>query len=255
MKPTSRPRKSSIGATFRLREAQDLLEEEIADTAIDRILSDERNGRNERKTLNLESSPLAFALASFARDDDAAGLMALWMAHPDIDPNPIGLCELPLLAAARHAGSETVNILLDMGADVFATDSWKMTALAWASTNTRSDSGSICQELVAAGSDPNSRDCRNMTPFLLACQKGNILAAQTLLGLGADPRATSGSGEDALDMAYHYANNYWPSYSSDDCLDIKPMIPWIASIFEHDDLTATAAIIDPSQAPAKTRSL
>ena len=91
------------------------------------------------------------------------------------------------MVAARTGRSDVINQLLEAGAMVDATESWRgQTALMWAATENNADAIS---QLLTAGADVEARSAGGLTPLLFAVREGQINAAQALIAGGADVNA------------------------------------------------------------------
>lgn len=101
--------------------------------------------------------------------------------------------ETPLMTAVYNGDKESVNILIEEGADINATDAEGYTALSYAVFNQEND---IAQLLLEAGADPNSRDDYS-TVLLDALYNENYELAYILYEYGADPTLEDPSGESA----------------------------------------------------------
>ena len=103
----------------------------------------------------------------------------------------------PLHYAALYGSTESVRILLDLGADVKARNKSEATPLIYGAC-----SFDKTRLLVEKGSDVNAHSTTGMTPLLIAASvHGNTETVRYLLEKGADVRAVSASGSDALQTA------------------------------------------------------
>jgi ankyrin repeat protein len=148
-----------------------------------------------------------------------------------------------LMIAARTGIPEAVQVLLDAGADINATESWGgTTALMWAVNENNQD---VIRLLLARGADVDAvsrfiapdngrgfegsplRD-RNpeeigpvedatgeFTALIFAAREGNIEAVRLLAEAGADLDAISADGKDALGMAIFNGHYEIASYLID----------------------------------------
>jgi hypothetical protein len=107
----------------------------------------------------------------------------------------IGLC-----AAAKNGNAETVQALIDVGADVNCRCDNKrghmpLMYAVW------SGSAQTVKYLLEAGADPNLQDSVGWTPLHAAAQRDNIETLKDLLNYGADPLVKIKTGETAVDLA------------------------------------------------------
>ena len=91
-----------------------------------------------------------------------------------------------------------VQILLNAGADVDATNRWGQTALMIAAESGRSGSVDL---LLKAGADVDRIDHNGCSALHLACKNGNRNAVKRLVGAGADLARTNRWGRTPLDEA------------------------------------------------------
>ena len=104
----------------------------------------------------------------------------------------------------RFDGSETVQLLIDRGADVNLRSSNGSTALHMAA---RSGNRKIAEILVACHKvEINSRDKIRQTPLHVACANGNKDLCALLLGNGADLTIKSAEGKTPLHVAVSGGN-------------------------------------------------
>ncbi len=119
------------------------------------------------------------------------------------DPNVTYKGFHPLVRAAETGGrdekrSELVRVLLDHGADVNATDSFKMTSIM------RAAQGGFpltVKTLIAKGGDVNLVDERGRTALIWAASSRRLDAVSTLLSKGADRNIMDQNGHTALSYA------------------------------------------------------
>lgn len=102
--------------------------------------------------------------------------------------------EIPLLDAIRKTDRAAVRTLLKQ-TDVNSTEADGTTALHWA---THLDDLETVQLLLQAGANVAARNRFGSTPLGLACLNGNSAMIETLLKAGADVNATVGEGETPL---------------------------------------------------------
>jgi hypothetical protein len=98
---------------------------------------------------------------------------------------------------------ETVELLLDAGADINQTSSSGWTALMAAVFGNRSRTMDL---LLSRGADVNLRSEDGRTALILAVQRGNATAVKQLLALGADSTVRDGYGKTALVIAAELQN-------------------------------------------------
>ncbi|MGD9782516.1 MAG: ankyrin repeat domain-containing protein [Kiritimatiellia bacterium] len=100
--------------------------------------------------------------------------------------------------AASDPQPRDVQILLNAGADVDATNRWGQTALMIAAESGRS--GSV-ERLLKAGADAGRIDYNGRSALHLACKNGNRNAVKMLIEAGADLQQTNHWGRTPLDEA------------------------------------------------------
>mmetsp|Transcript_6216 Transcript_6216/g.7141 ORF Transcript_6216/g.7141 Transcript_6216/m.7141 type:complete len:370 (+) Transcript_6216:269-1378(+) len=88
----------------------------------------------------------------------------------------------PLMGAARNGHRETVEALLELGADMEQRDRNGLTALFWAVLSKHMD---IVSVLVGHGANVNTKERKGKSPLLWAVVKEETTIAQELIGLGA----------------------------------------------------------------------
>ena len=106
----------------------------------------------------------------------------------------------PLGLAIFFGHPETVNALLDAGADVnlASRESMKVSPLASASAAGQLE---IARVLIAHGANVNARAAGDFTPLHESAASGRIEFAQLLLEHGADVNAKTSDGKTPLDYA------------------------------------------------------
>lgn len=106
----------------------------------------------------------------------------------------------PLSLAVFFAHPETVNALLEAGADVnlASRESMKVTPLASASAARQLE---IARTLIEHGANVNARAANDFTPLHESAASGKIEFAQLLLDHGADVNAKTSDGKTPLDYA------------------------------------------------------
>ena len=105
-------------------------------------------------------------------------------ANPEA-PSPGG--DTALMLAARTGRVEAIIPLLDAGAAVDTTESWRgQTALMWAAA---AGHAAAVTTLVAAGADIETRSNSQLTPLLFAVREGHVDTVDALLAASADVNA------------------------------------------------------------------
>ena len=143
-----------------------------------------------------------------------------------------------LMIACWNGNVDAINILLDAGADPHIADSNSYTCLHHAVDG--DSSKDVLQTIINQGSDEkteskinspamlergagvNAVNTNNVTALMIACGKGNSVAAHVLLNAGANPNIMDYVGETCL----HYAvggecSTRGPEEYSDHCSDIN----------------------------------
>lgn len=126
---------------------------------------------------------------------DADRVDALLRAEPEIRDSRSPDGWTPLHLAAHFGHEDVVRLLLERGAavDVRSRNVMANTPLhAAAGRHPR-----ICQILVEAGADVNSRQEGGWTPLHAAARSGHEDTVELLLSRGADPTLTNDDGESA----------------------------------------------------------
>ena len=126
--------------------------------------------------------------------------------------------ETGLMTCARTGNVATLKALVDAGADVNATESWRgQTALMWAAAEGHT---AAVEFLISRGADVHARSKEEgvtvgaagvrvagarvtggLTPLLYAVRDGDLATAEVLLGAGASLKDTSADGTSALMLA------------------------------------------------------
>lgn len=116
------------------------------------------------------------------------------------DPSSAPSGEPPILTCSRTGRLEAVEHLLDHGADVNATDSWKgQTALMWAAAENHAE---MVRLLLDRGGDAQaSSTSGGFTALVFAAREGASESAQILLDAGSDVQATTQDGSTSLHIA------------------------------------------------------
>ncbi|MBC7806161.1 MAG: ankyrin repeat domain-containing protein [Akkermansiaceae bacterium] len=112
--------------------------------------------------------------------------------------------------AAQSGSVEAVRLLIDAGLSIHEIGSYGWTPLAAAATQNRSipeaRNAAVVAELIARGSDVNTRDKYEKTPLHQAAQFTFAEAIRLLIASGADPNAVDKRGSTPL----HYALPWYP---------------------------------------------
>jgi len=87
----------------------------------------------------------------------------------------------------NDAGAEAIRFLLEKGANVNATDKYRLSALHHAAI--RGNNGAVKELLAAEGVEKEPKDVQDSTPLHIAATYGHKDVAKTLLAEGANPRA------------------------------------------------------------------
>lgn len=104
----------------------------------------------------------------------------------------------PLHEACRSSSVKTVDVLLEKGARVAATDRINETPLHKA---IREGSVDVVRRLLDAKADTDKPNAEGMTPVLLAAAKGRLNVLETLLNYGADTKLCNRKGDSLLHAA------------------------------------------------------
>ncbi|WP_285766332.1 ankyrin repeat domain-containing protein [Peribacillus sp. SI8-4] len=100
-----------------------------------------------------------------------------------------------LLQAAEKGDTETINSLIEDGADIDLQDSKGRTAIMIAAYHNDLKTAKI---LIAAGADVNIQDDMKNNPFLYAGAEGYLEILRATIDAGADPAMTNRYGGTAL---------------------------------------------------------
>lgn len=110
----------------------------------------------------------------------------------------------PLHCAAHEGYTETVNLLLQSGAEIDALDDDRKTPLHIAIASCKEDKGDVTKLLIKKGAALECRDDQGFTPLLLAAREGCHDIVNTLLEAKADPHALDQLSRSCLDLASSY---------------------------------------------------
>lgn len=108
---------------------------------------------------------------------------------------PDGNRDTALMNAVFIGQIDTVQALLDKGADVNVKGRYDMTALTYA---VRKGYIGIVQALLDKGADTNTRNKDGFTPLMIAAHRGHNTIVEKLLNAGAEINAKDNSGWTAL---------------------------------------------------------
>jgi len=106
----------------------------------------------------------------------------------------------PLMCAAVEGRTEIINMLLQRGATVDATDEYGRTALSWAVT--KGDFDGSAKALIESGADVNKTDGGGFTPLMRSAVTDHPRCFALLLESGADVTPVNPAWQKtALEMA------------------------------------------------------
>jgi len=103
-----------------------------------------------------------------------------------------------LFKAAKIGDTETVKMLIEMGADVNVRDDSGLTPLYWASLRSFTD---IAKILIEMGADVNVRNKDGYTPLYWVSSEGHTEIAKMLIEKGADVNTKNEDNETPLQSA------------------------------------------------------
>ena len=107
--------------------------------------------------------------------------------------------ETALLIACMHGKIDAINVLLEAGADTNITETYGHTCLHKA-VNANCDEQTV-QAIIDHGADVNATNKDNETALLIACMNGETDAINVLLEAGADTNITETDGHTCLHIA------------------------------------------------------
>jgi len=159
-------------------------------------------GNGEWKELKLPSrpgsgtpTPLALAVK---KNNVAAAKLLLDLGFNVNESYDNGIT--PLYCAARFAGREIVELLMQRGADLYQCP-YKAGGCNLLINAVDADNVVLAAFLIDKGVDVNERDGRLLTPLHHACYKNSPLMMSFLVEQGADVNARSSKGETPLHLA------------------------------------------------------
>ncbi len=108
----------------------------------------------------------------------------------------------PLMLAASLGNLEMVRALIEVGADVKATDERDRTPLFYAAYNSDLDRGypEVVKALIDAGAEVEAQIFYGVRALMVAAGSGEAGVVAVLLKAGADPKARNDGGRTALMM-------------------------------------------------------
>ena len=120
-------------------------------------------------------------------------------ADPNDPLQAVNAGETPLMLAARSGQVDAVTVLLNVGANINAQESWNgQSALMWAAAEGHVP---VVQTLIEHGADIRARSGSGATPLLFAARKGSTHAVRALLAAGSDVNETRPDGATPLLVA------------------------------------------------------
>src|SRR5262252_1631890 len=163
-------------------------------------------GRGADPNLTGRSSVSPLAAAAFRGNDRIVELLLARRADPD---HADATGKAPIVYAAARGFASVVRRLLDAGVDAKAQYGNDLTALMWAAGHEdgvgTTAAVAVVELLIAHGAAVNAADTRGRTPVMIAAERGDAVAAETLMMHGADRDLRDKSGKSALDLAGNMA--------------------------------------------------
>lgn len=151
----------------------------------------------------------------FSGNSDLQAVKKVIARGIDVNAPDPGLGRTALHFAARHDSVELIQILLDAGADVNASNNWGDTPLHIAAAEIKSPS--VVLKLIEAGADVNAKSSLGYTPLhstagsfvpsFTSCCPNQLEILQALIAAGADVNARSWDGETPLHEAAFHAED------------------------------------------------
>lgn len=156
-----------------------------------------------------EHADLNAALLHVCQNGPEQAIAPLLQAGADANARRFYDGRTPLMAAYNKTlSADAVRLLLRYGADPNLQDKDEETGytpLHWALSTARRVQAEMLMEV--AGINLALRDKEGNTPYLIACRKGDIPAAQRLTELGADTHVRDNRGYTALHLAAEHGQS------------------------------------------------
>ena len=108
--------------------------------------------------------------------------------------------DTPLMYAAYHGNVDSVNALVQAGANLECRNDSLCTALMYAAQNVAGNSECV-ELLLKSGADVNAHNADGRKPLLFACLAGNHRSVQLLLEAGASVNSCDYEGNSALSLS------------------------------------------------------
>jgi ankyrin repeat protein len=146
----------------------------------------------------LEKKGMEFTGREFSRraqEGDTDSVELFIKAGMDINYQNPGNGFTALMWAAKNGKNDTVQFLLDRGADVHFTNKNGWSALMSASLNCQPETAGI---LIGVGADVNAKEEGGWTALMNAARNKCAGVVQTLIDAGADVNARDDSGKTAM---------------------------------------------------------
>lgn len=154
-------------------------------------------GKREVARILIEDGAV-YDACSAAGLNDTGRLESLMASDPDhaVLAGHYGMA--PLHWASRAGSLESVQWLLDRGAEVDARNDAQRTSIQLAAEHGRAEAVKL---LAAAGADLDTQDRKGRTPLHRATYEGHAEAAEALLDAGADTSLLNKNGKTAFEIA------------------------------------------------------